>query len=79
MNLIWLNPHFCKLSINIGKYFLRLTDKHVNGNNTLKNIFNRKTIKISYSCPNNLYKIISNHNKNLIEKSCVDRQGLSKP
>ena len=32
-----------------------------------------------YSCTNNLYKIISNHNKNLIEKSCVDRQGLSKP
>ena len=28
---------------------------------------------------NNLYKILSNHNKNLIEKSCVNRQGLCKP
>ena len=42
-------------------------------------MFNRKTIKISYSRTSNLYKIISNHNKNLIEKSCVNRQGLSKP
>ena len=45
----------------------------------LKKIFNRKTIEISYSCTNDLYKIINNHNKNLLEKSSVDRQGLSKP
>ena len=64
--------------INIGKYFLRLIDKHFNGNKPLKKIFIRKTIKISYSCPNSLYKIISNHNRNLIEnpvlidKVCVN-------
>ena len=45
----------------------------------MKHFFNRKAIKISYSYTNNLYKIISNHNNNLIEKSWVDRQGLSKP
>ena len=79
-NVIWFNPTFCKLfTINIGKYFLRLIDKHLDGNNLLKKIFNRKTIKISYSCTYNLYKIISNHNKDLMEKSCVDRQYLSKP
>ena len=39
-NVIWFNPPFCKLStINIGKYFLRLIDKHFNGNNPLKKIF----------------------------------------
>ena len=36
-------------------------------------------MKISYSYSNNLYKTISNNNKNLIQKSGVDRQGLSKP
>ena len=45
----------------------------------MKKIFYRKTIKIIYSRTNYLYKIISNHDKNLIEKSCVDRQGLNKP
>ena len=80
-NGIWFNTHpFCKLStINRGKYFQKLIDKHFNGNNPEKKMFNRKTIKIIYSCINNLYKIISNHDKNLIEKSWVDRQGLSKP
>ena len=43
-----------------------------------KNV-NWKTIKMSYSCTNNLYKIISNYNKKLVEKSDVDRQVLSKP
>ena len=45
----------------------------------MKKKFNRKTIKISYFCTNSLYKIINNHNKNLIEKSCVDKQSLRKP
>ena len=51
-----------------------------NGNNPLKNIFNRKTIKISYSCTNNLSQVISNHIiKIYLKKSCVDRESLSKP
>ena len=37
---------FCKLStINIGKYFLRLIDKHSNGNNPLKKILTGKQLK----------------------------------
>ena len=37
---------FCKLStINIGKYFLRLIDKHFKGNNPLKNILTGKQLK----------------------------------
>ena len=46
-NVIWFNYLFCKFStIDLGKYFLRLIDKHFNGNNQLKKI-NRKSIKIS--------------------------------
>ena len=43
-----------------------------------RKFLSRKQLKC-YSYTNNLYKIISNHNKNLIEKSCVDRQVLGKP
>ena len=34
--------------------------------------FNRNTVKISYSCTNNIYKIIYNHNRKLLDKSHMD-------
>ena len=44
--IIWFKPTFCKLvNINIGKYFLKLMDKHFNQNNILHKIFNRKILK----------------------------------
>ena len=42
-------------SMNIGKYFLKLIDKHFKHNNILHKIFNRKTLKISYSCTKNIF------------------------
>ena len=63
--VIWFNPTFCKLSnINIGKYFLKLMDRHFNKDNSLNEIFNRNTLKITYSCKNNIFKIIHNHRQN---------------
>ena len=41
--IIWFNL-YCKLvNMNIGKYFLKLIDKHFNQNDILHKIFNRKT------------------------------------
>ena len=46
--IIWLNPAFCRqASINVGKYFLKLIDKHFKHDNLLHKIFNRKTLEIS--------------------------------
>ena len=51
--VIWFNTGFCKLSnIDIGKYFLKLIDRHFNKENPLNKTF----IKISYSCINNILK-----------------------
>ena len=48
--IIWFNPPFCRqASINIGKYFLKLIDKHFKHDNILHKIFNRKTLKINIS------------------------------
>ena len=67
--IIWFNPPFCKLAnIDVGKYFLRLIDKHFKQDNLLHKIFNRKTLKISYSCTNNISQIINSHNNKLINK-----------
>ena len=67
--IIWFNSPFYKLSnINIRKYFKDLINKHFKKDNPLSKIFNRNTIKISYSCMNDIYKIIYNHNMKLIER-----------
>ena len=67
--IIWFNPPFCKLAnIDVGKYFLRLIDKHFKQDNILHKIFNRKTLKISYSCTNNISQIINSHNNKLFNK-----------
>ena len=66
----WFHPPpFCKLvNINVRKYFLKLIHKHFNQNNILHKIFDRKTLKISYSCTKNFFEIINNHNKEIIRK-----------
>ena len=50
-------PFFGKLS-SIGKYFLGLKDKHFKKHNPLSKIINRNNVKISYSCTNNISRII---------------------
>ena len=62
--IIWFNPRFCKLSnINIGKYFLNLVDKYFLKNEPLSKIFHRNILKISYSCTDNMSKIMYSHDK----------------
>ena len=66
-NILWYNPPFSKnVNNNIGHRFLTLVDKHFPRNHKLRKIFNRNTIKISYSCMNNTKQIIDNHNKRIL-------------
>ena len=65
--IVWFNPpHSDNVKTNVGSKFLKLVDKHFKRSN-LANIYNRKTIKISYSCMNNMESIISNHNRKLLQ------------
>ena len=67
--IIWFNPPFSKLAnIDVGKYFFRLIDKHFKQDNILHEIFNRKTLKKSYSCTKNMSQIMNSHNNELIYK-----------
>ena len=64
---IWYNPPYsANIKTNIGKTFLNLIKKHFPKTNKLHKIFNKNTVKISYSCMNNISSIISGHNKNLL-------------
>ena len=66
-NILWFNPPFSKsVSTNIGKKFLALVDRCSHRGHTLNTIFNRNTIKISYSCMSNVKQLIDSHNKRLL-------------
>ena len=76
-NVLWFNPSPNKtVKTNVGKQFLSLIDKHFPVNNPLRRIFNRGTIKVSYSCMKNMKCIINNHNSKVLrnteapEKTC---------
>ena len=64
-NIIWLKPPFHNLSnIDIGKYFLDLLNKHFKDYNHLRKIIDKNKVKFSYSCTNNISKIIDNQQIN---------------
>ena len=67
--IIWFNPPFSRgVSTNIGKIFLKMIDKHFPKRNQLHKVFNRNTVKISYSCTRNMKMIIQAHNKKILNK-----------
>ena len=69
-NILWFNPPFSKnVATSVGKCFLSLIDKNFPKSNPLHKIFNRNTLKLSYSCMGNIKTIISNHNKAEINKA----------
>ena len=69
-NVIWFNPPFRKnVKTNIARSFLHLVDTHFPAGHKLHKIFNRNTVKVSYSCMNNVRSIITNHNTCIIRKS----------
>ena len=62
--IIWFNPPYSKnVKTNLGKVFLKLLKKHFPTSHILHKIFNKNTVKISYSCMENINYIISSHNK----------------
>lgn len=65
--ITWFNPPFCSsVKTNVGKRFLQLLRKHFPENHRYRNIINRNTIKISYSCLPNMGNIIKQHNERLL-------------
>ena len=68
--VIWFNPRYSmNVEINIGKTFLKLVKKHFPSNNSFHKIFNKNTIKISYSCMRNISSIIASHKSILRPKA----------
>ena len=72
-NIIWFNPPYSKNVITkIGHLFLNLIDLHFPLHHKLHKIFNRNTIKISYSCMPNIRLIINSHNQQILRNKLTD-------
>ena len=71
-DIIWYKPPFSKnVSTNIGRTFLKLLDAEFTEEHVLHKIFNRNTVKISYSCMPNLKQNIDGHNKSILHDKIV--------
>ena len=69
-NIIWYNPPFNLMTkTNVGKAFLNLLEKHFSKEHRFHKIFNKNTVKLSYSCMPSVDKIISKHNKKILKSS----------
>ena len=65
--IIWFNPPFsANVATNIGQQFLQLIDRCFPTGHVLRKIFNRNTLKLSYSCMPSIGRIIKSHNKKIL-------------
>ena len=68
--MTWYNPPFnAAVKTPIGRKFRNLIQKHFGENSPLKKIFNKNTLKLSYSCMKNMEAIIKGHNNKLMRKA----------
>ena len=66
-NIIWFNPPNSKnVKTNIGKRFLNLIKKHFPPHHKFNNVFNKNTVKNSYSCTRNIKTIMNSHNAKIL-------------
>ena len=68
-NISWFNTHFSKsMATDVGRKFLNIVKQSFQCDQPLKKIFNKNTLKISYSCMPNLGKKISTHNRSVLQQ-----------
>ena len=64
----WYNPPYsAHVKSNIGRKFLALIEQHFPPNHGLQHICNKNTLKLSYSCMNNMGNIIKSHNNRILK------------
>ena len=70
-NIVWFNPPFNKaVSVNAAKIFIQLINTHFSKSHSLHKIFNRNTVKVSYSCMQNISKIYKGHTSKITSTLC---------
>ena len=67
-NITWFNPPYsANVKTYFRKVFFRKLKKNFPRNHMFYKVFNKNTIKLSYSCMTNIAAIISSHNKQVLK------------
>ena len=67
-NILWFNPPWnSEVETNIGREFLKIVDECFPPDNPLSKIFNRKSVKVSYSTTPNMEQIIAGKNSRVLK------------
>ena len=67
--IIWFNPPYNKnVTTNIARRFLSLIDQHFPKHHRYHKLFNRTTVKCSYSCMPSMGAIINSHNVKVLRE-----------
>ena len=73
--MLWFNPPYSQnVKTNVGAKFLKLISKHFPKSNPLSKIINRRKVKMSYKCTENMSKIISAHNSEIIREQIQEEE-----
>ena len=68
--IIWFNPPFSKdVETNVAKTLLSLVSQHFTRNHPYHKIFNRTNVKVSYSCLDNIGKMVKKHNSAIMREA----------
>ena len=66
-NIIWYNPPCpANTNSNIGKIFFKLLRKNFSRGHNFYKIFNKNTVKLSYSSTKNMASLITTHNRSIV-------------
>ena len=66
-NILWSNPVYSKIvKTKIGKFILQLIKKHFPKEHKFHKIFNKNTLKLSYSCMPSIKTKINAHNRDIL-------------
>ena len=73
--IIWFNPPYnVNVATNIGRIFLNLIKKYFPRNHKFHKIFNKNTMKVSYSCMPNIKSSINAHNRKILQPKPLQNQ-----
>ena len=76
--IIWFNPPYSmNVKTNIGKIFLQLIKKHFPRHNNLHKIFNKNSVKVSFSCMGSVSSIIASHNHKVLRPQNSEQCGCN--
>ena len=76
-NIIWFNPPFNKtVKTKIDSAFLHLVKKHFPKHHKLSKIFNRNTLKLSYSYTTNMANNVKKHDSKIVNDNTEKNQPM---